>query len=332
MVINHLLTGMILQVSPFPIGRYGGVESLDAWRWTWHLEPNKIIPARDPKQCKNKMQWSDIHSSPYRQSHITFHHITTSTTRILFVGLESYVGPRSICQEPGCFWPVSDLFLTTLCDHSICEEHVWALCVSSMSEHSMCDHSMWALYVWALYVWALYVWALYVWPLHVWALCVGTLCVTTPCVSTLCVSTPCVSTMCEHSMCDHSMCEHSMCEHSMCEQHISSWAGCCRTPKSTKITTKTVLGPDVEPPKKSNKSLSFIVKILPEQRKARELPRKMHIEEVEEPKKYENCHAKPVSDPFKSSADTRKVRELPGKTNVEEVEEPETTKVYRQNP
>ena len=37
------------------------------------------------------------------------------------------------------FWPVSDLFLTTLC-----EQHVWALHVG-------------APYVWALYVWALYV-------------------------------------------------------------------------------------------------------------------------------------------------------------------------------
>ena len=33
----------------------------------------QIIPARDPKQCKNKMQWSDIHS--IRQSHhISPHH------------------------------------------------------------------------------------------------------------------------------------------------------------------------------------------------------------------------------------------------------------------
>ena len=39
-----------------------------------------------------------------------------------------------------------------------------------------------------------------------------------------------------------------------------------------------------------------------------ELPRKMNIEEVEGPKKYENYHEKPVSDPFKSIADRRKVR------------------------
>ena len=68
---------------------------------------------------------------------------------------------------------------------------------------------------------------------------------------------------------------------------------------------------EVEAPK-HQKSTSFIVKTLfksiPEQRKVRELPRKMNIEEVEEPKKYENYHAKPVSDPFKSIAEHRKVR------------------------
>ena len=87
---------------------------------------------------------------------------------------------------------------------------------------------------------------------------------------------------------------------------------------------------------KVRKSTSFIVKTsfksIPEQRKVRELPRKMNIEEVEEPKKYENYHAKPVSDPFKSIAEHRKVRELPRKMNIEDVEEPETTKIHRQNP
>ena len=58
----------------------------------------------------------------------------------------------------------------------------------------------------------------------------------------------------------------------------------------------------------------------------------MNIEEIEEPKKYENYHAKPVSDPFKSIAGDRKARELPRKINLEEVEEPETTKIHMQNP
>ena len=58
----------------------------------------------------------------------------------------------------------------------------------------------------------------------------------------------------------------------------------------------------------------------------------MNIEEVERSKKYENYHAKPVSDPVKSTAEHRKVRELPRKMNIEEVEEPETTKIHRQNP
>ena len=87
---------------------------------------------------------------------------------------------------------------------------------------------------------------------------------------------------------------------------------------------------------KRQKSPSFIVKTpvksIGEHRKVRELPRKMNIEEVEEPTKYENLQTKPVLDPFNSTADTRKVRELPRKMNIEEVEEPETMKIYRQNP
>ena len=87
---------------------------------------------------------------------------------------------------------------------------------------------------------------------------------------------------------------------------------------------------------KRQKSPSFIVKTpvksIGEHRKVRELPRKMNMEEVEEPKKYENLQTKPVLDPFKSTADTRKVRELPRKMNIEEVEEPETMKIYRQKP
>ena len=48
----------------------------------------------------------------------------------------------------------------------------------------------------------------------------------------------------------------------------------------------------------------------------------MNMEEVEEPKKYENLQTKPVLDPW----------ELPRKMNIEEVEEPETTKIYRRKP
>ena len=121
---------------------------------------------------------------------------------------------------------------------------------------------------------------------------------------------------------------------------FSSWAGCCGTPKNTKIATKTrlqVLGPDVAAPKTSKKREFYSknpvqFKSIAEHRKVRELPRKMNIEEVEEPKKYEHLQTKPVLDPVKSTADHRKARELPRKMNIEEVEEPETTKIYRQNP
>ena len=190
----------------------------------------------------------------------------------------------------------------------------------------------------------------------------STLCGSTLYVSTLCVTTLCEQSMWEHSLCEHPMCDHSMgalyvstlcvttlCLHSMCEREhrkvrklpgnidFSSWAGCCRTPKSTKITRKNrlqFLGRMLQRQKRQ-KSPSFIVKTpvksIGEHRKVRELPRKMNMEEVEEPKKYENLQ-KPVLDPFKSTADTRKVRELPRKMNIEEVEEPETMKIYRQNP
>ena len=145
---------------------------------------------------------------------------------------------------------------------------------------------------------------------------------------------------------------HSICEHSMWartpkstktttkneKMNISSWAGCGRTPKSTRITMQTrlqFLGRMLQRQKRQ-KSPSFIVKApvksIGEHRKVWELPRKMNIEEVEEAKKYENLQTKPVLDPFKSTAEHRKVRELPRKMNIEEVEEPETMKIYRQNP
>ena len=169
-------------------------------------------------------------------------------------------------------------------------------------------------------------WALYVWPLY---------------VSTLYVSTLCVTTLCEAStltsVLGPDVAEHRKVRELPRKIDFSSWAGCCSTP-STRITTKNrlqFLGRMLQRQKRQ-KSTSFIVKTpfksIGEHRKVRELSRKMNIEEVEAPKKYENLQTKPVLDPLKSTADTRKVRELPRKMNIEEVEEPETTKIYRQNP
>ena len=151
-----------------------------------------------------------------------------------------------------------------------------------------------------------------------------------------------MSTLCDHensaSVLGPDVAEHRKVRKFPRKMNISSCAGCCRTPKSTKITTKTrlqFLGRMLQRQKRQ-KSTSFIVKTpfksIAEHRKTRELPRKMNMEEVEEPKKYENLQTKPVLDPFKSTAEHRKVRELPRKMNIEEVEEPETTKIYRQNP
>ena len=262
-------------------------------------------------------------------------------------------------------WPP---YVSTLCvcDHSMWALYVWplfesSLCVTTLCEHSMCDHPMWALYVW---------------PLYVSTLCVTTLCVTTLCEHSMCdhsmwalyvwplyVSTLCVTTLWEHSLCDHPMwplyvntekyenyyekwtsvlgpdvADHRKVRKLPRKMNISSWAGCCRTPKSTKITRKHRLQflSRMLQRQKHQKSPGFIVKTpvksIAEHRKVRELPRKMNIEEVEAPKKYENSQTKPVLDPFKSTAGTRKVRELPRKMNIEEVEEPETMKIYRQNP
>ena len=55
------------------------------------------------------------------------------------------------------------------------------------------------------------------------------------------------------------------------------------------------------------------LKTIPEQRKVRELPRKMNLQEVEEPETTK-IH---MQNPFTPLAATPKVRELPRKTNVE---------------
>ena len=94
---------------------------------------------------------------------------------------------------------------------------------------------------------------------------------------------------------------------------------------------------EVEAPKKPTKSTSFIVKTLfrsiPEHRKVWELPGKWTSKKLKSRKKHENYyHAKPVSDPVKSTAVTLEVRDSLRKMNIEEVEEPEATKIHRQNP
>ena len=255
------------------------------------------------------------------------------------------------------------LYVSTLCQTTLCEH--------SMCGHSMCDHSMWALYMWPLYVSTLCVttlwehsmcghsmWALYVGPFYVSTLCVTTLCEHSMCdhsmgalyVWPLYVSISSWAWCCRTpdkyenyhekwtSVLGPDVAEHPKVRKLPRKMNISSWAGCCRTPKSTKITRKhrlQFLGRMLQRQKRQ-KSPGFIVKTpvksIGEHRKVRELPRKMNMEEVEEPKKYENLQTKPVLDPFKSTADTRKVRELPRKMNIEEVEEPETMKIYRQNP
>ena len=184
-------------------------------------------------------------------------------------------------------WP---LYVSTLCATTLCET---TLCETTLCEHSMCDHSVRTLYMWPPYettlcettlcVTALYVsmWAISMWPLY--------------------VSTLCGTTLCEHplrplyvsalsSVLGLDVAEHRKVGELPRKLDFSSWAGCCRTPKSTRITTKTrlqflgrmlqntekyenyhekstsVLGPDVAEHRKVR---------VAEHRKARELPRKL---------------------------------------------------------
>ena len=203
-----------------------------------------------------------------------------------------------------------------------------------MCEHSICDQFMWPLYASRMcehYVWALYVWA------------------------------RCVGILCEH--------EHRKVRELPGKMDIiSSWAGCSRTPKSTRITTQTglqflgpmlqntekyendhenstsVLGPDVAAPK-TLKSTSFIVKTLfksiAEHRKVRELPRKTNIEEVEEPKKHENLQTKHRRHTKSTRITTKNEHRRSWRAgNYENLQtkaahagrgHPETTKIHRRN-
>ena len=122
--------------------------------------------------------------------HIITHHISPLVSDPFLIWPVSY--PFLSCLSPasysGCFWPVSDLFLTRFWPvPDLFLTYFWAVsdpfltvavsdpfltcfdpsltCFGpvsdSMCEHSMCEHSMCSTmcehYVWALYVWALYV-------------------------------------------------------------------------------------------------------------------------------------------------------------------------------
>ena len=148
---------------------------------------------------------------------------------------------------------------------------------------------------------------MYVQPLYVSTLCVTILCEYSICdhsIFTRYVSTVCVTTLWEYSICEHEHRKVRKFHHKNTKItqkiNISSCTGCCRTPKSTKVTTKTrpqFLGRMLQRQKRQ-KSQSFIVKTpvksIGEQRKVREWPRKINIEEVEKPKKYENLPTKAV--------------------------------------
>ena len=99
----------------------------------WHWFPSaKLSRQETPNSVKTKCNESDIHS--IRQSHITFHHITTTTTRTI-CRFGKLCGPKVSLPRTWlfltCFWP---LYVSSMCEHSMCEH--------PMCEHSMCEHSM----------------------------------------------------------------------------------------------------------------------------------------------------------------------------------------------
>ena len=118
-------------------------------------------------------------------------------------------------------------------------------------------------------------------------------------------------------MCEHSICVSTLREHSMLPRKIdsSSWAGCCRTPTNTNITTKNrhqFLGRMLQKTEKDEnyheKPTSVLGPDVAEHRKTRELPRKINIEEVElpkKPKKYEFYCENPVQEHPRTTKSTR---------------------------
>ena len=114
------------------------------------------------------------------------------------------------------------------------------------------------------------------------------------------------------------ICDHFMCEHS---------------PAGVQNST-SVLGLDDATPKTPKKHEFYCKNLVqkPEHRKVHELPQKVNIEEVEEPKKStrittrKNCFR-----PFQDHRRSPKGTIITTKT-IHQIEEPEATKIYRQNP
>ena len=73
------------------------------------------------------------------------------------------------------------------------------------------------------------------------------------------------------------------------------------------------------------------LRTIPDQRKARELPPKMNIQEVEDPKGRKSTSFI-MKTRLRTIRDQRKVRELPRKMKTEEVEEPKKHENYRATP
>ena len=96
-----------------------------------------------------------------------------------------------------------------------------------------------------------------------------------------------MSTLCEQtstSVLGPDVAEHRKVRELLRKIDISSWAGCCRTPKSTRITTKNrhqFLGRMLQNTEKyenyHEKSTSVLGPDVAEHRKVRELPRKIDI-------------------------------------------------------
>ena len=188
-----------------------------------------------PQSCKTPKSTSSSHHCT-TTTKTPPDHFKNTTTKTARAKPQSCKTPKSTSSRAGCWHHCTTTTKTGPQHHHKNtttppqQKHHHTTTKTPQCVNSMCEHDVWALYMLALYSMC---------EQHVWARCLGTLY---------------VSTLCEH--------EHRKARKLARKMNISSWAGCARTPKSTRITTQTrlqFLGRMLQRQKRQ-KSTSFIVK------------------------------------------------------------------------
>ena len=118
---------------------------------TWWFQPNlqKIIPARDPKQCQKKTMKENATTPPQQHHHKNtttppqqkHHHTTTKTPPQKHHHTTGRTPPQKHHHKKHNHKKHHHKNTTTQPQKQL---NVWAACVSTMCGHSMCEHSMWA--------------------------------------------------------------------------------------------------------------------------------------------------------------------------------------------